>query len=345
MKHLLYLVLLPCLLPLTLWGRGKVERYPILFGHQDDTFYGIGWDARNGGKTSSDIQRVCGDLPAVMGFELGDLELGRERNLDGVPFTLIRQEMAKHLARGGVVTISWHPNNILTGGNAWEATDSTVVQSILPGGHKHEAFRVWMDRLADFLLSLPKSNTEGRIIFRPWHENNGSWFWWGRNLCSPQQYKALWCMLQDYLMQERGIEGLQWSYSPNFDSSLTEEEFLTRYPGDERVQLLGLDAYQNEMSRESFQRLLTENLRMLCRYAEAHNKAVALTECGQRSVTDDTWWTGSLLPVIRQFPLRYVLCWRNGNLKERFAPYRHSNDSRDFRRFAKQVIMLKNLQK
>lgn len=321
-------------------------RLNILFGHQDDTFYGIGWDARNGGKPLSDIKRVCGDYPAVMGFELGGLELGNGCNLDGVPFSLMRQEIKKQLERGGIVTISWHPYNPLTGDNAWDVSDSTVVRNILPGGTHHEMFKDWMKRIAEFLSSLPIHHSSlftlhSPLILRPWHENNGSWFWWGKNLCTPAEYKALWNMFQDYMQKECATEFV-WSYSPNYDSSLTEQDFLTRYPGNDRVQLIGLDAYQNG-SREEFQSLLDNNLTMLCNYAARNHKPVALTECGYRSVPDDTWWTGALLPVIEKYPLQYVLCWRNGDLKERFAPYKGSNDSKDFKRFAKRMIMLKQL--
>lgn len=324
----------------SLFAEGKGERLPIPFGHQDDTFYGIGWDARDGGEVSSDIRRVCGEYPVVMGFELSGIELDHERNIDHVPFTLMRQEIQKQLQRGGIVTLSWHPDNPLTGKNAWDVSSNAVVKSVLPGGSCHADFIQRIKRLCAFIKTLtPNPSTCNPIIFRPWHENNGSWFWWGKDLCTAQEYKALWNMLQDTMIAQ-GLTNLIWSYSPNYNASLTIADFLTRYPGDDRVQLLGLDAYQNG-TRQEFQTVLDTNLWMLCNYAQQHGKEVALTECGYRSVPDSKWWTGALLPVIQKYPLKYVLCWRNENLKERFAPYKGSNDSRDFRKFAKKVIMLK----
>ena len=45
----------------------------IMFGHHDDTVYGIGWEFDEGG---SDVRKVCGDYPAVISFDLGEIELG-----------------------------------------------------------------------------------------------------------------------------------------------------------------------------------------------------------------------------------------------------------------------------
>ena len=75
----------------------------IMFGHQDDPFYGLTWEYD---KDSSDVKNVCGDYPAVMGFELGGIEMGDEKNLDSVPFTRMREEILNHYNRGGIVTIS-----------------------------------------------------------------------------------------------------------------------------------------------------------------------------------------------------------------------------------------------
>ena len=83
----------------------------IMFGHQDDPFYGLTWEYQN---DSSDVKNVCGDWPAVMGFELGGIEMGDAKNLDSVPFTKMREEIVKHYERGGIITISWHPRNPVT---------------------------------------------------------------------------------------------------------------------------------------------------------------------------------------------------------------------------------------
>ena len=118
-----------------------------LFGHHDDTVYGIGWEADYGNDSTihqrSDVKSVCNDYPALLSFDLGHIELGDERNLDGVPFGLIRKATLKHIERGGIVTFSWHPDNIFTGGDAWDVSSDKVVEAVLPGGQKQTSSSLW----------------------------------------------------------------------------------------------------------------------------------------------------------------------------------------------------------
>ena len=125
------------------------------------------------------------------------------------------------------------------------------------------------------------------FIFRPWHENNGAWFWWGNTHCTPDEYRALYALTQDNLKSQ--ITNLKsqivWSYSPNLDGAMTEEKFLQWYPGDERIDLIGLDAYQWG-TEEDFVHQTNADLDFLCAFAADHHKLVALTECGFIDVPD-----------------------------------------------------------
>ena len=294
----------------------------IMYGHQDDPMYGLTWEYQ---KDSSDVKNVCGDYPAIMGFDLGGIEMGDQKNLDSVPFTRMTEEIINHYQRGGIVTLSWHPRNPVTtidgGGNAgqkfpegsaWDVKDSTIVKQILPEGACHEKFEVWMQRVSDFLSTL--KTDDGKkipVIFRPWHENSGSWFWWGEGLCSVDEYKALWNMLQDKLLAD-GFDNLVWSYSPGCQDNLTAERLLDRYPGDDRVQMLGLDGYQwNPEEKEAFIARTKQNLEVLCQVAKEHGLIPALTETGMKNMTEPTWWTSTLLPAVEEFPISYLLTWRN----------------------------------
>ena len=320
-----------------------------MFGHQDDPMYGLTWAYE---KDSSDVKNTCGDYPAVMGFELGGIEMGDEKSLDSVPFTRITEEVVNHHLRGGIVTLSWHPRNPLTTteeggqwpqGTAWDVTDSTVVRSILPGGSQHERFLLWMQRLSDFLATLKTSDGQPiPIIFRPWHENTGSWFWWGEKLCSIEEYKALWNMLQDKLDAD-GFDNLLWAYSPGMAGDLTAEKYLERYPGDERIGLVGIDGYQWG-TKEDFVSQLDQNLQMLCQFAKDHGKIAALTECGLKNLVDPTWWTSTLLPVVDKYPISYLLVWRNYE-KEWFGPSPRKPDVPYFREFhdAEKTLFLEDI--
>ncbi|MBP5645135.1 MAG: beta-mannosidase [Bacteroidales bacterium] len=320
-----------------------------MFGHQDDPFYGLTWEYQN---DSSDVKNTCGDYPAVMGFELGGIEMGDAKNLDSVPFTRITQEVIAHHERGGIVTISWHPRNPLTTtdeggtwpeGTAWDVTDSTVVKNILPGGTCYDKFQTWMQRLSDFLATLKTNDGEKvPIIFRPWHENTGSWFWWGEKLCTAEEYKALWNMLQDKLSAD-GFDNLLWAYSPGMASDLTEEKYLERYPGNDRIALVGIDGYQWG-TKEDFEQQLDQNLAMLTAFAQKHGKIAALTECGLKNLTDPTWWTSTLQPITDKYPISYLLVWRNYR-EEWFGPSPAQPDAPYFVDFynAPQTLFLEDI--
>ena len=324
-----------------------LQQQGCMFGHQDDPFYGIGWAYEDG---RSDVLETCGDWPAVMGFDLGGIEVGDAKNLDSVPFDCIRQEIIRHHQRGGIVTVSWHPRNPLTTfdhphtwpeGSAWEATDGTVA-AILEGGAQHEIFMTWLERVRTFLSSLKTDDGEPvPFIFRPWHENNGAWFWWGNTHCTPEEYRALYALTQDFLTtsNDQLSTSIVWSYSPNLDGAMTEDKFLQWYPGDDRIDLIGLDAYQWG-TEEDFVRQTNADLDFLCAFACRHHKLVALTECGLIDVPDATWWHRVLLPIIKSHPaLSYALVWRNAE-KEHFGPVPNTDNGREFLRFYNDPHML-----
>ena len=177
----------------------KQSQKGYMFGHHDATLYGIGW---KGDEDRSDVKSVCGDYPAVVSFDLGHIELGADKSLDGISFDTIRQEIIRHYERGGMVSISWHLDNPVTGGDSWDVTDKTVVESVLAGGVNYDKFQGWLKELADYLNSLKTANgTKVPVLFRPWHKHTGSWFWWGQDLCTTEQYKNLWYLTEQTLRE------------------------------------------------------------------------------------------------------------------------------------------------
>jgi len=188
-----------------------------------------------------------------------------------------------------------------------------------------------MQRMSDFLATLKTEDGQKvPIIFRPWHENTGSWFWWGEKLCTADEYKALWNMLQDKLKAD-GFDNLVWAYSPGMAADLTEEKFMERYPGNDRIDLIGVDGYQWG-SKEDFMAQLDQNLGMITRFCEKNGKIAALTETGLKNLTDPTWWTSSLKPVVEKYPISYLLVWRNDK-NEWFGPSPIKPDKDSFMEF------------
>ncbi len=302
----------------------------LLFGQQDFPFYGVEWTYEPG---RSDVREVCGDYPAVLGCELGEIELGNGRNLDGIPFDTMRREIVRHYLRGGLTTVSWHPRNPVTGGDAWDVSDTAAVRAVLPGGAAHAEFLGWLDTVADFLLSLRTPDGDPiPVMFRPWHEHTGSWFWWGERLCSADEYRALWRMTVGRL-RNRGVEMLT-VYSPN--PVATAEEYLGRYPGDAWVDLLGVDCYQGGPGEE-FVRRLDASLAVMDRLSAERGKPAAVTETGSEGIPEADWWTARLAKATEGHSAVYALVWRNAYREQRaghyYVPYPGHASAGDFLKF------------
>ena len=323
-----------------------LARESVLFGHQDALAYGVNWKVEEG---RSDVKDVAGSHPAVFGWELGDLELGKPENLDGVDFENMKSWIRQGYEAGGVITISWHMNNPVSGGNAWDTT--RAVYAILPGGEKHEVYRSWLDTFAEFAEDLRSGDGQLiPIIFRPFHEHTGSWFWWGGENVSDDEYVELWRFTADYLRNEKELHNLLWAYST--DVFTDEACYFEHYPGHEYVDILGYDDYRALTSDEGIP-LMTRRLRMLVEIAEASGKLPALTETDLEGVGDPDWWTGRLLRAIRANSvsrrISYALVWRNANRADipghHFGPYAGHPSAPDFARFAEDpfVLMLDGL--
>jgi mannan endo-1,4-beta-mannosidase len=310
-----------------------VPRHGFMFGHQDATVYGIGWD---GDSARSDVKSVCGDYPAVCGWEIGRIESGKAFSLDSVAFDRIRYEIIEQHKRGGINTISWHADNPVTGGDSWDvsAKDSVVV-SILEGGKNHQKFLGWLDILASFFHSLQlEDGTKVPVLFRPWHEHTGSWFWWGNDHCTTEQYKQLWVMTWNYL-REKGVDNLLYAYSPG--GGIPETEYMERYPGDEYVNLLGFDYYQMNSveGADNYKEVMNNTLIFLTRLGKEHNKPIAVTETGFETIPDATWWTNVLYPIVEKYPVSYVLVWRNARERPNhfYGPHPGHIAEKDFVKF------------
>jgi mannan endo-1,4-beta-mannosidase len=306
----------------------KLQQKGLMFGHQDDLPYGKGWFYEEG---RSDIKDVCGDYPAVYGWELGHLELGNPLSLDSVRFDKIRDLIRVAYSRGGINTISWHHRNPLTGGTAWDVSSKEVVKSILPGGSKHDLYIQYLDKLADFLLSLKAD--DGKfipILFRPYHEHTGSWFWWGKNLCTVEEFKALWRFTVTYLRDTRNLHHLLYAYSS--DRFNSREEYLERYPGDDIIDMVAFDLYDRGAD---YPKVLRNCAEIVSQIAKEKKKISAVSEAGGPIARQTDWWTKTLLEALRPVKLSYVLVWRNpwNRPQEAFGPYKGHPSSEDFIRF------------
>jgi mannan endo-1,4-beta-mannosidase len=313
----------------------------ILFGHQDAMAYGIGW---NGVFAQSDVKRVTGSHPALFGWEIGNI--GDETNLDKVPFDSIVSYIKYIHSIGGINTISWHARNPITDSDSWNLT-SVDVPSLLPGGSNHALFTAKLDLVADFFLKLTDENGELiPFIFRPWHEMYGGWFWWGKTTCTDDDYVKLFRYSINYLREEKGIKNFLVAFSPdnNFD---TKQQYLLRYPGDDMVDVLGIDEY-GDFKNNRLDRIVIR-LGIVSDLAKEKGKISAFTETGSDRLEIDNWYTSNLLQVLnaseKTRAISYVMVWRNHDLSHFYVPYPGHEQENDFVSFTnnKLIFLLDDL--
>ncbi|WP_281612937.1 glycosyl hydrolase [Flammeovirga sp. SubArs3] len=316
----------------------------ILFGHQDDLAYGVNWIGEDG---RSDVKDVIGDYPALYGWDIGQID--SLKNLDNVPFNKIREYIISSHERQGVSTISWHTFST-EGRDSWDTSDKQTVKEILPNGKNHNDFNKKLDKVANFLLSLKDKNGHHiPVILRPWHEMNGEWFWWGMGNCTDDEYIALFRYTVDYLRTRKKVDNVIICFSP--DRNFTnEKEYLQRYPGDDYVDILGIDNYY-DFKEESRIQLAQQKLNVVATLAAKKKMLYAFSETGLETVRDYQWFSKTLLPVLEEAnkiqPMSYVMVWRNANKKKEkknhfFVPFKGHPSSEDFIEFSNNKLILTN---
>jgi len=316
----------------------EIGRQPkMLVGHQNTNVYGSGW---TGDPDRSDVKSAVGVYPALYGF---DFETLRKKDRE-VP---VRKRIVEAYGRGGVITFSWHGRNPVSGGSFSDLTPA--VPAILPGGKRHDAYLKKLDRVAEFFKSLKGADGESiPVLFRPYHEHTGAWFWWGVEQCSREEFIALWRFTTDHMRLRHGLHNLLMVYSPSFNASSKVNEqnpadhMMDRYPGDKYVDVIGMDSYHKDVKQ--MRDAVDRGLPIVVGEAAKRGKVAAYCEGGVRNGIEQAWsadYFSSLAERIRSKPkahgIAYFMFWQNTETGEKHTVPVGKDDPlmKDFRAFHK----------
>ncbi|MRG48144.1 beta-mannosidase [Chitinophaga sp. SYP-B3965] len=313
----------------------KLSNNHTLFGHQHATEYGHGWANE---PDRSDVKSVVGSHPAVigvdfMGFSGSSPEAIRQAKEQ------VRKTVVDTYDRGGVVTAAWHFSNpVSRGGFYWvDSLSLPAVKYIIPGGNAHQTYKEILRGIGEWAHSVKgKDGTLAPVIFRPFHEFDGDWFWWGKGHTSREDFISLWRFTVSYLRDSLQVHNFIYAFSPD-NKFNTREEFLERYPGNEWVDMVGMDNY-GDMGRDRYDlETAARKLKIVSDYGREHGKLAAFTETGLESIPNVNWWTGTLLKVMKTpgLQLCYVLVWRNdmNSPAHYYAPFPGQVSVPDFKKF------------
>lgn len=316
----------------------KLSEKHILFGHQHATEYGHGWQGDTG---RSDVKSVTGSHPAVIGVDFSGITNSYMRDSARQKIAAsLRKNIADTYDRGGVTTIAWHFSNPTSGGGFYwrDSVSKPAVRLLMPGGSHHEQYKTILKMVSDFAQSVKgKNGTLAPMIFRPYHEFDGDWFWWGAAHSTIDEFKTLWKFTVAYLRDSLGVHNFIYAFSPD-NRFLSEEKFLERYPGDEWTDMVGMDNY-GDFGRDGKYDVAAgiKKLKIVSDYAKKSGKLAAFTETGLESIPNPTWWTETLLKTLKTEGMRlsYVLVWRNDvrSPTHYYAPYPGHSSVPDFMKF------------
>ena len=321
-----------------------------LIGQQDafNSFY------QNSG--NSDIKKTTGNDPGILGSDfmfITDKD-NPSNNWYVQQENKIIQDTKDAYAKGMINTFCWHLREPYNEKSFYSA-DMTSEQrtdafkSLLPGGKFNDWFKKKLDKVASVVSNLKDTNGKQiPIIFRPFHEFDGNWFWWGANYCTAEEYISVYRFTVNYLRDTKNVHNILFAFSPD-NSYTTSSSYLSRYPGDDYVDILGMDNYGDfDNKGTSGASLANSKLKLISDLAISKNKIAALTETGYR-VTSTTpainnWFSTYLYDAItnNNLQIAYVMFWNNSN-SGYYVPTPGTPNVADFQNFTlKSKIILQN---
>lgn len=188
--------------------------------------------------------------------------------------------------KDGIVTFSFHWYSPIGGRDKAfyiEHTEFDCRQILVEGTPEREAFYADMDAIAGHLQRFADADIP--VLWRPFHESDGKWFWWGAH--GPEVASKLYVMMYDYYTNKYHLDNLLWVWNCR-----TKEG----YPGDEYVDVMSVDIYLEKFEptdyKSDYEKLLEETTK---------NKVVALAEIGYLPDID----------VLKnsKVPWAYYMCW------------------------------------
>ncbi len=323
-----------------------------MFGHQATLAYGYAWQ---GDSSRSDVKDVTGSFPALYGWDVADFLPNPNAENAEWNETRWNQNMTyakEGLERGGVITYAWHMRNPVTNDTFYDTT--RAIHTIIPGGENHDEYKETLDLVADFFNELSPMP----VIFRPFHEHNGNWFWWGKGLTTEEDYISLWRFTVEYLRDEKKVHNLLWAFSPDrsrMDINTFKTDYFYGYPDDDYVDIIGLDNYWdvghpvNVATKEEQAVAFIKSLTMTAQIADSLGKIPALTETGLEAIPDPNFWTETMLKgmAANEWTKKhvYVQVWRNAtkrveNRDHYYAPYPGQVSANDFIKFKETEFIL-----
>ena len=179
------------------------------------------------------LLETTGKLPAIRGFDfMGD-------DFDGVT-----ERATAWAQRGGIVTVCWHCSCRFDGAYEECKEDALTAEQweavLTEGTAEQAAFLQAMDKAGNALLKLQDSGIP--VLWRPFHEFDGGWFWWGKG--GSDNFRKLWRLMYRHFTEDLGLNNLIWVLGYSHNGTDYHNKPSEWYPGEEFVDISGADSYE-----------------------------------------------------------------------------------------------------
>jgi mannan endo-1,4-beta-mannosidase len=186
-----------------------------------------------------------GEMPELEFLDIS-LEEAREKTIS---------EAIKKYSEGHIITLMWHgcfptEGDCCNGSSIWameNRPDSAQWNELVTEGTElNKAWKTGADKIAGYLKQLQDAGIP--VLWRPYHEMNGVWFWWC-NHKGDQGFKRLWMMMYNYFTNVHHLNNLIWVWNTNAPRDIPGDEawdYDLFYPGNEYVDILAADVYRND---------------------------------------------------------------------------------------------------
>ncbi|MEC3608658.1 glycoside hydrolase family 26 protein [Bacillus glycinifermentans] len=249
------------------------------------------------------IKNAAGQLPAVYGCDYAKGWLEPANIADTIDYSC-NSDLISHWKSGGIPQISMHLANPAFQSGHFKTQISNaqyenILNSTTPEGQRLDAM---LKKIADGLQQLKDEGVP--VLFRPLHEMNGEWFWWGLTEYNQKDsqrislYKRLYTKIYHYMTDTRGLDNLIWVYA----SDANRDYKTDFYPGDSYVDIVGLDAYFTDAySIPGYDELTSLN------------KPFAFTEVGPQETNGSLDYALFINAIREKFSKTiYFLAWNDG---------------------------------
>lgn len=205
-----------------------------------------------------------GKWPALTGFDY----INYTRDWSSINFTELTNNAKDYWNNNGLITLMWHWRDPLKNTDGFYTKDTSFDVSKVTdtNSNEYKAMVADIDVIASYLKQLKDANVP--VLWRPLHEASGAWFWWGAKGAEP--CRALWKLMYDRLVNHHGLNNLIWVWTTE-----ASNDAINWYPGDNYVDILGLDIYPGENQHGS-QYITFDKVKEIF----GGKKMITLSECG-----------------------------------------------------------------